>query len=238
MKACFNFSKKMVLWNRSSSAMEAGGITGRTGSSTENQFSNQSTSAQSTNSSSGGAWGWIKDHSGGFGKAIGALTSLAGTAIGAVVGGPTGAAVGASIAKGVKDTVGGLMENDKNSSLNKFAQGLTNKKTNEGADKLLKSYEIYKNDKLDKLGKLKAFNKLMETNVVDTSNGHVPVGYSAASSQGAVISTGSKSSVDKSKSTRDLIQKINKKAKGSKKTKQTKAQKKGWNNKNKNKKKK
>ena len=237
MKACFNFSKKMVLWNRSSSAMEAGGITGRTGSSTENQFSNQSTSAQSTNSSGGGWFSKAKDFftntaTEGAGKVIGGLATAYGAYKGYKEGGIEGMKAGMEAAKIGKETVASMFDDD-----SKFAKGLRSSKVSENISKAANATAIYKDDKLDKAAKLKAFSNLMNGSVADTSNGHVPVGYSAASSQGAVVSTGSNG-------LRNTIKKFNKKAKGTKntkktnKTKQTKTQWKEWSNKNRNKKKK
>ena len=188
----------MVLWNRSSSLASSGGITSRTGSGTEETFSKQATPAQS---SGGGAWNWIKEHSGGIGKVLGGIVNLAGAGIGAKYGGAQGALIGNSIASAGKNIVGDMMYDEKNkdSKLNKFAEGFANKKTNEGVEKLAKGYGIYKDDKLDKTAKLKAFDKLMKSNVADTSNGHVPVGYAAASSQGATVPTGSTSIVSNKK---------------------------------------
>ena len=139
------------------------------------------------------------------------------------MGGPAGATIGNGIANAGKELIASFFDDN-----SKFAQGLTNKKTTEAANKVGKAYEIYKDDKLDKAGKINAFNNLMNGSVADTSNGHVPVGYSAASSQGAVVSTGSNG-------LRDAIKKFNKKTN---KSKQTKTQWKEWSNKNRNKKKK
>ena len=204
------------LWNRASSLASSGGISSRTGSGTEEIYSNQSTPAQS----SGGSSFWDK-HSGKIGKGLSGLMSLAGTGIGAYFGGPAGAAIGNSIANAGKEVVASFFDDNSN-----FAKGLTNKKTNEGIDKAVdktgKAYEIYKDDKLDKTAKLKAFNNLMNSNVADTSNGHIPVGYSAASSQGATVPSGSmslKKALDK------FEKKANKKKDAIKKAKANKAKK-------------
>ena len=80
----------------------------------------------------------------------------------------------------------------------KFSKGLLNKKANDNVEKLTKAHDIYKNDKLDTKSKLNQFNNLLaKSDVANTSNGHVPAGYQAASSQGAtIIPTGSTSTYE------------------------------------------
>jgi len=181
----------MVLWNRAASS--SGGITNRTGGNTEEIYKKEAAPAPSQEqvSSSKKSWwskagDWLSNHSEGVGKVVGGLASAIGAGVGAYVGkGATGASVGMGIAKAGKDILGGIIGED-----SKFAKGLTNTKINEGADKIDKAYSIYKDNTLDKVAKINEFNKLMGTNI-NTSNGHVPVGYQAASSQGATVPSGS-----------------------------------------------
>jgi len=158
--------------------------------------------------------------------------SLAGTGIGAYFGGPGGAAIGNGIANAGKEFIASFFDED-----SKFAKGLTNKKTTEAVDKVGKAYEIYKDDKLDKTAKINEFNKLIGTNIATTSNGHVPVGYSAASSQGATVSSGS---MGLRKAFSKFEEKTKKKKDAIKKAKANKAKKAWdeWKKKNTNKKKK
>ena len=188
----------MVWFNRSSSLASSGGITNRTGGNTEEIYKAQSSAPQPEQSSwLSRAWNatknFISNHQEGVGKAIGTGMSLAGAGIGAILGtkpgGPgasAGATAGLKAAQMGKEIIGGIIGED-----NKFARGLTNKKIDEGAQKLKSANDIRKNEKLSTAAKLQQFNKLLNANVSTTSNGHVPVGYEATSSKGAIVSSGS-----------------------------------------------
>ena len=201
------------LWNRSSTLTSSGGITSRTGSGTEEVFRTQSTpAAQAQSSSSGGTgfWGKIKNfvsnHAEGAGEATGVGLSVGAKIADKFTGGLATPII--DIAKEGLATIGDQFEG---TGFQKFTKGLTNKKISAATDK---ASNVFKNDKLDKVGKWKEIGNIMKdyrtesmknkplnlSNPVSTvSNGHVPTGYPAASSQGAttppeiksVIPTGS-----------------------------------------------
>ena len=195
----------MPLWNRSSSLASSGGLSTRTGSDTEQIYKVESSPPQSSSSpsSSGkGFWGWVGEHAKGVGKVAGVVAPLGGAAIGAAAGYLTGGASGAvkgamkgyQVAKTVKDVVGVVGDNfDKDSGFGKFSRGLTNKRLDEATDKTL---DVFTKGKEGKMGQISSIIKdyraakksksksITDTNVANSSNGHVPVGYQATSSQG------------------------------------------------------
>ena len=200
------------LWNRSSSLASSGGITNRTGSNTEENYSQQSTPAAATNSSGGkGFLGWVGDNSKGIGKIAGVAVPLIGAGIGALVGGPGGAVAGFKIANTAKNVIGAIGDNvDRNSGFGKFARGLNNKRLNEATGKTFDMFKENKKNKLNEFGNIisdyraennKAKPLSFNNTVSSVSNGHVPIGYQASTSQGSsapnemksVVSTGSTS---------------------------------------------
>ena len=207
------------LWNRSNSLSSSSGITNRTGGNTEEIYSSQSTPTAPAQSSSSGSgfWNGIKNffsnHSEGAGQVIGA-----GLNIGAKVADKFTGGLASPIVNVAKEGLATIGDNFQGSGFQKFTKGLTNKKISETTDK---AANVFKNDKLDKVGKWKALGSLVKnyreserkgnslTNkpIANSSNGHVPAGYQATSSQGTTIPV---KSTGKNKKKKDKNKKANK----------------------------
>ena len=183
----------MVLWNRSSSLASSGGITNRSGGNTQEIYKSESSTPstpQNSPSSEKSWWGkawdatknFVSNHAKGIGHAVNAaLTGGAAIADKAFFKGVPVASTAVNIGKSIVSNVAG---GDKDSGFGKFAKGLSDKGTESGVNKLVKGYDIYKNDKLNKAAKVNEFKNLMKSNksltnndTSKTSNGHVPIGY-------------------------------------------------------------
>ena len=200
------------LWNRSSSLASSGGITNRTGSNTEENYSQQSTPAAATNSSGGGFWGkignFLSNHAEGAGKVLNA-----GLNIGAKIADKYTGGAASTIIDTAKEGLAAIGDQFEGTGFHKFTRGLTNKKINDTTDKIS---NVFDNAKLNKVGKWKEIGGIMKdyraennkakplsfnNTVSSVSNGHVPIGYQASTSQGSsapnemksVVSTGSTS---------------------------------------------
>jgi len=225
------------LWNRASSLASSGGISSRTGSGTEEIYSNQSTPAQtSTASSSSGNGGWLSkawnktkdffsNHSEGSGKVLGTVSDIAAMGIDAYLTSKGHVPVATPALKLAKETIATIGDNNKGSKLEKFTNALTNKRID---DTTSKAYDIYNNKDLSKVAKLNEYSKLINeyrteekknrsiatkptlslvNPVSNVSNGHVPTGYQASSSQGSM---GLRKAIDKFEKKANKANKANK----------------------------
>lgn len=182
----------MPLYNRSTSLMSSGGITNRSGGNTQEIYNSEASIPQQPeqNTSSGKswfgkAWDWAKEHAKGIGKVLNAGATIGAAALG----GPAGLAG----LEAVKAGAGLIGDELKGTKAGKFISGFTNESVSSKANK---AYDTLANKGLDKTGKfleiarqLKSYkttpNQIQNSVLTNTSNGHVPTGYQATSSQGA-----------------------------------------------------
>ena len=157
--------------------MSKGGITTRTGGNPVEIYKSESsapTPQQSTSKSwLGKTWDWLSGEGGG--KLANYAAKGLGAGIGYLVGGTPGAAIGSGIANYAKNVAGDII-----GEKTEFGKGLMDKKADENAAQVKKAFNLYKNGSLTTDEKIKQFQDL-----VNTSNGHVPVGYQATSSPSA-----------------------------------------------------
>ena len=122
----------------------------------------------------------MKEHSSGIGHVANAIaTGGAAIADRAFFHGLPVASAGVRVAKAIVQNIAGK---DSKSDFGKFTSGLTNELTGKGTSKILKGYSIYKNKDITDYDKMKML-KQFGTDLINSSNGHVPSGYEASSAK-------------------------------------------------------